>query len=255
MGNFFKKIINKITDNSADEMFPSQHEMQLEVDLHSHLIPGIDDGAAKIDDSIAMIWRLKLLGYKKLIITPHVMSHRYPNTARDIKIGLYKLQEELKRRLFDIKIEVAAEYYFDDHLMGLLDSRDILTFGNKNILFEMSYAIRPANLERGIQKMKASGYQPVLAHPERYLFMQGDLAGYEKIKNMGVLLQMNINSLGGFYGKGAKQTANELVAEGMVDFIGSDAHKVRHLERMTEVFKTKDYQKIFAYNTILNNTL
>ncbi|MEA3373230.1 MAG: CpsB/CapC family capsule biosynthesis tyrosine phosphatase [Campylobacterota bacterium] len=255
MGNFFKKIIDKITDDSADEMFPTEHKTQLEVDLHSHLIPGIDDGAATIEDSIAMIWRLKLLGYKKLITTPHIMSHRYPNTSRDIKIALYKLQKELKRRRIDIKIEVAAEYYFDPHFIELLESRDILTFGNKHLLFEMSYGLRPVGFEEGIYKMKSLGYQPVLAHPERYLFMQGNITGYEKIKSLGVLFQMNINSLGGYYGEGARNTVNELISRGMVDFIGSDTHKVRHLERMTEVFKSMDYQNIFTHNTILNNSL
>ncbi len=225
------------------------------VDLHSHLIPGIDDGSKSMEESIALVRSLKDLGFKKLITTPHVMSHRFPNSSETILSGLLELQEELKNREIEIEIEAASEYYLDEHFMKLLAKREILVFGENYLLFEMSYSIKPLNLESAIFEMKSAGYAPVLAHPERYLFMHRDLDIYRRLKEAGVLFQLNLNSLGGHYSKPVQKVAEKLIKNGWVDFLGSDTHNAKHIERFSKKLNSKLLSKIFKNNAILNERL
>ena len=224
-------------------------------DIHSHLIPGIDDGSKSMEESIEMIEAFIALGYTKLITTPHIMSHRFPNTRTILEEGLVALQKELKERNMQIEIEIASEYYLDETVMELVEQRDILTFGENYMLFEMSYVQPLHHLEEMIFEMKVAGYTPVLAHPERYVYMHDDFNKYRRLKEKGVLFQLNVPSLGGYYSKPVQKAAKRLVDEGMVDLIGSDAHKMTHLNALKAVRTKKTYANIFTNNTILNNTL
>lgn len=227
----------------------------IHIDLHSHLIPGIDDGAKTMTDSVALIKDLKAFGFSKLITTPHIMHHRYPNSSKTILEGLEQLKEELARQKIDITIEAAAEYYLDDYFYSLLKQDDLLTFGDNYLLFEMSYVIAPADLDFIIYEMQSKGYRPVLAHPERYLYMHRNFDKYIKLKNSGVLFQINTNSLGGYYSKPVQKAALKLVEMGMVDLIGTDTHSKRHIIALEKVLGSKNYRKLFEKNSILNNTI
>ncbi len=229
--------------------------LKLKIDLHSHLIPGIDDGAETMDEAIDLIRRLKALGYTKLITTPHIASHRYPNTSAIILEGLHELRFELHYRNIDIEIEAASEYYLDEHFMQLLEKRDILTFGGPFVLFEMSYVNHPLGLFDMVTQMKQAGYKPVLAHPERYLYMYRAFEKYEQLKTMGVYFQLNLNSLTGYYSAEVKEAAMALVDRGMIDFVGSDTHKVRHVQTLSGLFETSVYAHLCQRNRLLNNLL
>jgi len=251
----WEKILKKLIENPLDAKSGDPVRVELDIDLHSHLIPGIDDGSKSMEDSIAMITRLKELGYKKLITTPHTMHHRYPNSSNVILDGLFSVREELAKRKIDILIEVASEYYLDEHFMTLLNDKDILTFNGNWLLFEMSYVMAPTNIKGMVFKMFQSGYQPVLAHPERYLFMHKDFSKYEELKELGVLFQMNINSLAGYYSKEVKKVAEELSSRGMIDLVGSDTHKMGQLERLNTMLTSPLLHDVYKNNTILNHTL
>ena len=227
----------------------------LTTDLHSHLIPGIDDGSKSMEESIEMIKMFAVQGYTKLITTPHIMSHRYPNTRAVIEEGLQALKEELRERDIAIEIEAASEYYLDETVMALVDERDIMTFGDNYMLFEMSYVQPLLMLEEMLFEIKVAGYRPVLAHPERYIYMHEDFSKYERLKEKGVLLQVNVPSFGGYYSKSIQQVAKKLSEAGMIDFLGSDAHKVSHLKALEQVKNQTAYSRIFENNTIMNNTL
>jgi len=225
------------------------------VDIHSHLIPAIDDGSKSMDNSIELILALKELGYKKLITTPHT-SDMFPNTTEIILKGYNRLTEELNKREIDITIEVASEYYADEHFEKLLDAGDILSFGYKNyLLFELSYFTPPHDLEDLVYEIKRKGYTPILAHPERYLYLHDSLDRYRDIKDMGLLFQLNINSISGFYNKDIQRVAEWLISNSMVDFLGSDTHHMTHIKNLKKSFKQSLYKKIFKNNNILNNTL
>ncbi len=232
---------------------PQDHH--LHVDLHSHLIPGIDDGSKTMEESIELIKRLKSFGYNKIITTPHIMMHRYPNSSTNIKDGLAAVRERLNQEQIDIEIEVAAEYFLDEHLMGLVAQYDILTFGKNYLLFEMSYINHPVNLEDMVMAMIKAGYTPVLAHPERYVYMSKNFSKYAALKALGVHFQLNLNSLAGYYSDEIQKIAFQLVDAGMINFVGSDTHRMRHLDTLKLVLKSKVYRDLFQKNNILNNTL
>ena len=224
------------------------------VDLHSHLIPSIDDGVKSLDESISLIRQLKECGFKKIITTPHTMSHRYNNTQETIHEGYEALKDELSRLEIDIEIEVASEYYHDQHFLDLIENGEILTFGDKYVLFELSYNMKPFMLEETVYKLKEAGYKPVLAHPERYTYYDSK-EDYRKLKNMGLFFQINIISTQNFYGKKAKKAVEKIISLGMVDFIGSDIHSQKYMDTFKKSLSSDMYLKIITKNRIKNNRL
>jgi len=227
----------------------------LKTDLHSHLMPDIDDGVDSLEESIAIIREFEKLGYTKLIVTPHIMSHRYPNSSKIILAKLRAVNNLVVENRINIELEASAEYFLDDHLIELIAQRDILTFADNYLLFELSYASLPINLDSMIEFMIEHGYRPVLAHPERYLYMIGDIERYRSLKRAGVLFQLNINSLAGYYSEEVKRFAQILIDKGMIDFVGSDTHHMRHFKTMQQTVKTDLFRSIFQKNNILNQTL
>ncbi len=176
--------------------FIARHEPinTLTVDIHSHLIPGIDDGVKTTFEAVKLIGRFQAMGYKKMIVTPHIMWHRYKNSSEIILERLEFLKDALIDHDIQMELEAASEYYLDDHFLKLLEKRDILTFGENYLLFEMSYTRAPANLTEIVIEIQRAGYRPVLAHPERYLFMHERFEEYETLKEYDVLIQIKINS-------------------------------------------------------------
>ncbi len=246
MFTWFKKDKGIIYKNIIDK---------LKVDLHSHLIPAIDDGAKSFEESINYIKELKELGYEKLIITPHIVSRIYPNNKKDIIKKASYLKEELNRQKINMTIEVAAEYYLDEDFIGYLQDNPLIIKG-KYLLFETSHIANPINIEYIIYKVFSQGYTPLFAHPERYSYIKNLEEEYGKLKQLGVFFQLDINSLNGFYGKDAKDRALFLVEKGWIDFVGSDLHNQRHLNNLKKVFLDKSlWQILFERNNILNSTL
>jgi len=207
----------------------------LEVDIHSHLIPGIDDGAKSMEDTMSMLHVFEDLGFRKVITTPHIMGDTYKNTPEIILGGLEKVRAEIKKAGLKLEIEAAAEYYLDDVFEELLARDEILTFGDRYLLFEMPFVGEPANLARATFNMQLQGYKPVLAHPERYAFWHRNFDKYEAIHDKGVLLQLNINSLSGHYGPEVKKMGERLIDAGLISLIGTDCHRMEHLVAMKEL--------------------
>lgn len=224
-------------------------------DIHSHLVPAIDDGAQTLEDSLTLIKGFSDLGYTKLITTPHVMSDTYKNTSSDILNGLARLNTFLKENNVDVTVEAAAEYYLDEHLMDMLKKDEpLLTFGKKYLLFETNFLNEPFNLKDFIFLASTRGYRPVLAHPERYMYLQSAMDKAEDLINRGVLFQINISSLTGYYSKVVQTAANKLIDKGWVHFLGSDCHHPKHLAQVDAARKVKSFQKALTL-PLLNNTL
>jgi tyrosine-protein phosphatase YwqE len=215
------------------------------VDMHSHLLPGLDDGLETLEQSVAFVKELKLLGYEKLICTPHILSDFYKNSPETILPKLLQLKEALVENDVSIKLEAAAEYMIDYEFEELVYSGiPLLTFGNNNILVEMSYLAVSPNFEKMIFELKLRGLNPILAHPERYNFFHQDFQNYQRLKDIGCLLQVNLLSLAGYYGKPVRKAALKLIDENMIDFIGTDMHHLDHLEAMKAFTSHKDFYKI-----------
>jgi protein-tyrosine phosphatase len=223
--------------------------------MHSHLIPGIDDGARTMEDSIAMVRRMHELGFKKLITTPHIQGEFYKNTPEIILEGLAKLKEAVAAENIAIELEAAAEYLLDDAFEEKMNAGTLLAFSNKFILVEMSYYSPNPDLKNLIFNLQVDGYKVILAHPERYTYWFNDFAKYDDLKDRGVYFQLNTVSLAGHYPEPVKKFAEKLIEKGMIDFIGSDMHNMNYMKSMENSLKEKALGKLIASGKLLNASL
>lgn len=224
----------------------------LGVDMHSHVLPGIDDGAQNVDESIVLVQAMMNLGIKKIIATPHIMVDYYRNTPETIGNALEILKNELQKQHLDIEIEAAAEHLLDEGFETLLDDGKVMPMTDNYLLFEMSFIDAHPNLIPLIQKMKDKGYKPILAHPERYPYFT--IENCENMKSWGCDLQMNTISLTGYYGAKTKEMAEAMVDYNLVDFISSDMHHPRHAAALERSLKTNYLEKLL-FDYPLKNAL
>ena len=232
----------------------------LGADMHSHLLPGLDDGAETVEHSLDLLRALRELGFRKLIMTPHIMGDFYKNTPESIRAALEQLRAAAAAAgMGDVELDCAAEYYLDEFLgHKLADGTEMLTFGGdkRYLLFETSYMNEPLNLFETIFELKAQGYRPVLAHPERYTYLYGRFGEIEKLRqDHGVLMQVNLNSLAGYYSPAAKKVAEQLVDGGLVDFVGTDTHHLRHTDTLLRRTLPQPHMAKLLQLPLLNNTL
>ncbi|MEB2773802.1 CpsB/CapC family capsule biosynthesis tyrosine phosphatase [Algoriphagus sp. D3-2-R+10] len=227
----------------------------LEVDMHSHLIPGIDDGSKTMEESLHLIKRLSGYGLRKIITTPHIMSEYYRNTPEIISMALEDLQRAVKNEGISIEIEAAAEYYIDEIFLEKIQNGDeILTFGDNYILVETGFINKPQMLLEIIFQLEMAGYKPILAHPERYQYLITDKGLLQDLADRKILFQVNLLSLTGFYSKQVKDFGEMLVETGQVRFFGTDCHNPRYLDMMETLPKSKLYSKIKQLD-LLNSSL
>lgn len=223
-------------------------------DMHSHLIPGIDDGSPDMETTIALIKEFKAMGYSKIITTPHVMCDYYKNTPEIILGGLENVREELKKQAIDIELFAVAEYNLDDGLEKLIDTKQILTFGDNYVLFELPFMQEPQNFQEVVFKFQTSGYKPILAHPERYNYWHKNFEKFEEVKAKSVLLQLNLLSLTGHYGPEVKKMGEKLIDANLIDFVGTDCHRIEHLKILKDLSNSK-YFNLLTEKGLLNASL
>lgn len=224
-------------------------------DIHSHLIPGIDDGSPNMEISIKMVKKFVELGYEKIVTTPHVMCDYYQNTPDKILKGLDQLREELQKQNINVDISAAAEYNLDDGLQALIDKKEILTFGDNHVLFELPFMQEPRNLQEIIFNFQMAGYKPILAHPERYTFWYDSFERYDELKSRGVLLQMNLLSLTNHYSPQTRKIAEKMVDANLVDAVGTDCHRIEHLMLLEDNLNLKHIHKLANQEKLFNKTL
>lgn len=213
----------------------SNSSLPVDTDIHSHILPGIDDGAADIGASLALIRGMYDLGIRRMVATPHVIGDLYRNTPQTINDALTKTRQACAEAKIEMELSAAAEYMMDDHFLSILNSGEkLLTVQDDLLLVEIPYTAPPYDLEEMTFQMITNGYQPLLAHPERYFYYHRDLKEYSRLKDLGFLLQVNLLSLTGYYGKGAMKVALHLIEKGIADFVGSDLHHERHLKALRE---------------------
>jgi protein-tyrosine phosphatase len=227
----------------------------LVTDMHSHLIPGIDDGSPDMETSIELIRGLHKLGYKKLITTPHISSDMFRNNPEIIDEGLQKVKQSLIKENIQIELVAAAEYLIDDGFETLLTENRLQTLSGKYLLIELPYFHIPPNLYEITFELQIKGFKIILAHPERYLYWYHDFGKYEELKNRGVYFQLNILSLTGHYSPESKKLAEKMIDVGMIDFLGTDLHNKYYYE-MLEKSRVEPYlEKALKSGRILNHLL
>lgn len=245
MFSFFKKNTKVTPDLSF-----------IGADMHSHLLPGLDDGLKDLDTTVAFVQELHQLGYRKLICTPHIISDLYPNSPETILPKLELVREAVKKEGIPVIIEAGAEYMVDPEMETSVKRGDkLLTFGKNLILIEMSYIAASPNIEQAIFALRLKGLQPIIAHPERYNFYHSDFTQYDRLVELGCLLQVNLLSLLGYYGKPIKMVAEKLFAKKMVSLVGTDMHHQNHLNALKDLASRKEFYKLLEGADLKNNSI
>lgn len=222
-------------------------------DIHNHILPGIDDGAANVEASVELIHGFQKIGINSFISTPHIMNDYYPNTPESIGKSFQTLQEHLENLGMEVEMKAAAEYMMDQAFFELLEKERLLCLKENLVLVEMSYFQPPINLNEILFKLQTAQYKPVLAHPERYGFFHSKSLGkYEDLKTRGCFFQLNILSLAGHYGKSIQEIAFRLLENKMVDFLGTDTHQIRHLEKLSTATVSKKQLELLL--PVINRT-
>lgn len=236
------------------------------IDIHSHIIPFVDDGAKTLEDSKKMLESAYKAGIKKIVLTPHYIEGKYTKNKQEIAFEIERL-ESIKNELGYTNIELIQgnEIMVDANSVEFLENGKLSTINNtKYVLIEFSLTFKPCNIEMIIQRFLDSDLIPIIAHPERYLYVQKDISFIEKCVEYGALTQMNINSIDGSYGKEAKKTVIKLLKKGLIHTWGSDIHFFRdsysNIDKcfkkvMKTVRKKEKYNKILFENSnkIINN--
>jgi tyrosine-protein phosphatase YwqE len=202
-------------------------------DWHCHVLPGVDDGVQNIDDSLKILHEYEQMGVKCVWLTPHIMED-VPNTVASLNERFALLKERYDG---NIVLNLAAENMIDSLFVERLKSNDVLPIGDRQdtLLVETSYFNPPLNdLKGSLELIKSSGFYPLLAHPERYDYILS-MSEYRQLKDAGVLFQLNLLSLTGFYGKNAKEKSQQLLKAGFYDAYGSDIHRLAQLQYLQQL--------------------
>ena len=228
----------------------------LGADMHSHLIPGIDDGSPDIETSLVLIKGMVDAGYKKLITTPHILWDMYQNTREDILLKFEVLKEKIKEVGLEVELGVGAEYYLDDYVKELLKKKEpLLTITKNLVLVEFSLASEPIDLTDILFELQVQGYLPVIAHPERYIYNERNKYFFEVLKSSGLLFQLNILSLSGFYGKAVQEMANYFLRNEFYELAGTDLHNQHHLEALANPGLIVSLKKLVDSGKLINQDL
>lgn len=208
-------------------------------DHHSHILPGVDDGVQSVEEALKILHWYEELGVKRVTFTPHIMED-YPNNAQSLRLVFAKFQEQYHG---SIELNLAAEYMLDSKFNNHLDSDDLLIMGDNYLLVESSYVSAPIYFFETLSRIASKGYFVVLAHPERYLFLQD--VDYERLKDMRILFQLNLMSIYGGYGESVMKRTKRLLDSGYYDIVGSDIHRLSFHQRILNSSKLSSrYSKI-----------
>lgn len=242
--SFFKPSHHASDDNSS-----------LHTDIHSHLIPSIDDGIKSVEEGLDILREMQALGYRKVITTPHTMPGNYDNTPEVILKGLAIMQAAVKEAEIDIKLEAATEYFLDETFMKRLENKEpLMTFGGKYVLVETGFINESPLLKDATFHLTMQGYQMVYAHPERYLYLLHNPGLIDELLDRDVLFQINAVSLTGCYSKPVQKLAERLIDRGVVKLVGSDCHNIGHIELMKQARASRYWKKLMKLE-LLNNSL
>jgi protein-tyrosine phosphatase len=228
------------------DLIPDNH-----IDIHSHLLPGIDDGASVFTDTLELVKALQGFGVTEFVTTPHTMHHVWDNTKEGIISNKEQVSLELKKNGIQAAFRAASEYMMDDQFVKLFQAGELLALKENYVLVEMSYLNPPMQLYNILFDLQVAGYIPILAHPERYTFYHNNFDEYLKLKRVGCLFQLNLLAVVGYYGEGVTKVAEQLLQKGMYDFVGSDVHHNKHIAAFDAKVKLKEVSVL--KEVILNN--
>ncbi len=219
-------------------------KLPFQVEVHCHVLPGIDDGSKTLETSIEIIRKLQTMGIRKIIATPHITSETFPNTRETIEASWNRLMPALEKEGIDVEVVYSAEYRLDELFDKMHAEKALIPFPKNCVLIENSFIQPYWALEKLIFDMQTEQLNPIIAHVERYTYYNNDRAKVEGYKKQGCLFQVNLLSFTGYYGLSTRDFALWLLSEGMIDFMGTDVHNFRQLEMLDTFLQGNTYKKI-----------
>lgn len=243
MFNFFKK-------KEKAKLFYS-------TDVHSHMLPGVDHGAKDIDNALELIQAQIEMGVNKFVLTPHITKSTFENTPNTINNAYETFKKALDGTDFDIQLAVSAEYRLDEFSLDQFDKDMYLPMPKNHLLLENAYQQERIDLDDIIFNVQLKNFTPILAHPERFHYYAHKKQRFQQLHDAGTLFQVNIMSFAGYFGNTARNNAEWLLQNDLIDFLGSDIHNMEHVQVINDYIKTKDYRKIASKldGRILNDTI
>lgn len=219
-----------------------------EHDIHSHILPGLDDGVKTIDESVAIVKKMLALGVKRFTFTPHISFPSPMNTPEIIRERLDLLKGRLAKENIYLDADAGAEYKVGEYMLELIERDSIASFRAGKILIEHSFVSPSPSFEEVVFRLQEKGYSPILAHPERYPFYAGHILDrVQKLKSRGCKMQVNLLSFTGFYGKEAQRGAQILADAGVIDFLSGDIHSFRQMEHLEKFMRSKSSTPLLKY--------
>lgn len=213
-------------------------------DMHCHILPGIDDGSPDVETSVELVRRMSNWGIDHIIATPHVTAFTFENTPDTIGTAYHSLTDRLEEEGIDMKIVFSAEYRMDENFLELVEHNGLIPMPGNRLLIENSFLQPFWDIKNLIFQLQLKGYEPILAHPERYVYYFRDKSVYRELVQAGCRMQINLLSLAGYYGKEVHQVAMWLIKEGLVHFIGSDLHHTDHADSIDRFLSGSAYTKV-----------
>lgn len=231
--------MSKIKKWLSGNKVPDFDFSKIGTDMHSHLIPGIDDGSPDMESTLGMLRKFQELGYTKIITTPHIKTGMFNNTTEIIRVGAEEVKKAIIENKLNIEFEAAAEYFFDFSFLEKIEKDDLLSFSDNHVLIEYSFHQPPMGENEMYFALQMKQYKPILAHFERYPYYHGSSSKAEELRGKGVKIQINLLSLFGHYGPQVQKQAALLIKDRQVDLLGSDCHRIQHLELLASNLNNK----------------
>ena len=235
------------------------------IDFHSHILPNVDDGSTSIEETNKLIKEAMQVGFTEIISTSHYIQGYYEFTCNERKEKLDIIQKEISTKdSLNLKLHLGSEIYFSPEIIELIEEKKASTINNtKYILFELPMNIKPLYVKEVVFNLIQNGYKPIIAHPERYCYVQKEIEYIEELSNMGVLFQANYGSIIGMYGNNAKKTLKKLLKKNLISFLGSDVHRVgqiyplipKILKKLNKLISSEQLEQLTTLNAqkVLNN--
>lgn len=227
-----------------------------DTEVHCHILPGIDDGSPDVETSVALVAQLQSWGIRRIITTSHVTESTFENTPETIGAAYDRLRKALDDRGIEVEIHTSAEYRMDENFLNQLKDGRLMPFPGNYLLIENSFFQPFWEIRELIFDLQLKGYNPVLAHPERYMYYHSTPQIYKELHDQGCLFQVNLLSLSGYYYPEVKEMAWKLLDQGLVDMIGSDMHHMQHAAHITKFLGSKEYVRLQQKaSNIINNKI
>lgn len=226
-------------------------------DIHCHLVPGVDDGSPDVDKSVELVERMNRWGISRIFLSPHVTQDTFENTPDTLAAPFAELKQKVEEAGVPVQLHMHAEYRVDEFFLDQLAKGNLRPMPGNHLLVENSFAQEPWGLDQLLFDLRLKGFVPVMAHPERYLYYANfNRERYRRLHDTGLLFQINLLSLAGAYGKTEKQTAEWLLEQGMVSFVGTDLHRRGHADAIDAYLCSRDFTRHAKHFTsLLNDTL